>query len=247
MGLEGTVSLITGARTGLGKHIAFALAREGATVVATSRFISGDRDFIQRNETDSNGCIVPLQLDVRDFVQVEQTVTEILLRFGRLDILVNNAGVTRDALVAQMVEDDWNVVIDTNLKGTFNCTKAVMKPMLKQKRGKIINIASVAGVAGNAGQANYSAAKAGVIGFTKSLAAELGSRGINVNVIASGLLDVGIGQQLDQKYQQRFINQIPLARLGTAQDIVDTVLFLASGKSDYITGQTIVVDGGMVR
>jgi 3-oxoacyl-[acyl-carrier protein] reductase len=240
MGLEGSISLITGARTGLGKHIAFALAQEGATVVAASRSISGDHDFIQKN-------IVPLQLDVRDSVQVEQAVTEILTRFGRLDILVNNAGVTRDSLVAQMVEADWDVVIDTNLKGTFNCTRAVVKPMLKQKRGKIINIASIAGVAGNAGQANYAAAKAGVIGFTKSLAAELGSRGINVNVIASGLLDVGIGQQLAQKYQQQFINRIPLARPGTAQDVVETVLFLASGKSDYITGQTIVVDGGMVR
>jgi 3-oxoacyl-[acyl-carrier protein] reductase len=247
MGLEGSVSLITGARTGLGKYIALAFAREGATVVAASRSISEDHDFIQKNETDSKGCIVPLRLDVRDFTQVEQAVTEILARFGRLDILVNNAGITRDSLVAQMGEEDWDVVIDTNLTGTFNCTRAVMRPMLKQKRGKIINIASVAGVAGNAGQANYSAAKAGVIGLTKSLAAELGSRGINVNAIAAGLLEVGIGQQLDQKYQQQFINQIPLARLGTAQDVVETVLFLASGKSDYITGQTIVVDGGMGR
>jgi 3-oxoacyl-[acyl-carrier protein] reductase len=247
MKLEGTISLITGARTGLGKHIALALAQEGSTVVAASRSISETDDFIQRARQDSKGTIVPLQLDVRDFAQVEQAVKKVITRFGRLDILVNNAGVTRDALVAQMSQEDWDVVIETNLKGTFNCTRAVVRPMLKQRRGKIINIASIAGVVGNPGQANYSAAKAGVIGFTKAIAVELGSRGINVNVIASGLLDLGIGQQLDQKYQQRFLELTPLARLGTAQDIVGTVLFLASSKSDYITGQTIVVDGGMVR
>ena len=247
MELKNTVSLITGARTGLGKHIALALAREGSTVVAASRSISEEDDFIQLTRRDAKGAIVPLQLDVRDFAQVEQAVKKVIARFGRLDILVNNAGVIRDALIAQMTEEDWDVVIDTNLKGTFNCTRAVMRPMLKQRQGKIINIASIAGIVGNPGQANYSAAKAGVIGFTKAVAAELGSRGINVNVIASGLLDVGIGQQLDKKYQQRFIKMIPLARLGTARDIVETVLFLASSKSNYITGQAIVVDGGMAR
>jgi 3-oxoacyl-[acyl-carrier protein] reductase len=245
MELKKTISLVTGARTGLGKYIALALAQKGSTVVAASRSISEDDDLFQPAEQESNGMIIPLRLDVRDFSQVKQAIQSVIAQYGKLDILINNAGVTRDASIARMTEEDWDAVIDTNLKGTFNCTRAVMKPMLKQRQGKIINIASIAGVVGNPGQANYSAAKAGVIGFTKAVAAELGSRGININVVASGLLDVGIGHQLDKKYQQRFKDMIPMARLGTAQDIVETVLFLATGKSNYITGQTIVVDGGM--
>jgi len=187
-----------------------------------------------------------LQLDVTDGVKVDESVNKILDKFGKVDILVNNAGITRDGLLLRMSEKDWDMVIAVNLKGTFNCTKAVSKVMIKQRSGRIINIASIIGIIGNPGQANYSASKAGIIALTKTSAKELASRNINVNAVAPGFIQTDMTAKLPEELKQKMLDSIPLHRFGMPADIANVCLFLAADESAYVTGQTIVVDGGMV-
>ena len=186
------------------------------------------------------------ELDVTDYSKVQNTVNKILDKFKKIDILVNNAGITRDSVILKMSETDWEAVIKVNLTGTFNCTKAVSRVMLKQKAGKIINIASIIGLIGNIGQANYSASKAGIIALTKTTAKELASRNINVNAIAPGFIQTQMTERLPQEIKARMLNEIPLGRFGSPKDVAGACLFLASEEANYITGQTVVVDGGMV-
>lgn len=189
---------------------------------------------------------VAVRANVANPADAEAIVQKALDEFGKVDILVNNAGITRDALILKMSEEDWDLVIDTNLKGTFNCTKAVIRPMLKQRSGKIVNVASVMGIIGNVGQANYSASKAGIIGLTKTTARELGSRGINVNAVAPGFIQTAMTDELPENIKENISKQIPLQRLGTPDDVAGLIVFLCSEDSSYITGQVINVDGGMV-
>ncbi len=189
---------------------------------------------------------ISVRADVTDAGDAEAIVQQALDKFGKVDILVNNAGVTRDALIPRMSEEDWDLVIDTNLKGTFNCTKAVARAMLKQKSGRIVNVASVMGIIGNVGQANYSASKAGIIGLTKTTARELGPRGVNVNAVAPGFIQTAMTDELPENVRENIAGQIPLRRAGTPEDVAKLVLFLCTDDSNYITGQVINVDGGMV-
>ncbi|MCC6759347.1 MAG: 3-oxoacyl-[acyl-carrier-protein] reductase [Candidatus Omnitrophica bacterium] len=236
--------LITGATRGIGKAIALAFAKEGADVALVGRNeaalqqISDEIKALGR-ECSFFGC------DVANSQNVQETVNKILDKHSRIDILVNNAGITRDNLLLRMSENDWDDVIGTNLKGVFNFTKAVSRAMLKAKKGKIISIASIIGITGNAGQANYAASKAGIIGFTKSVAKELASRGITANAIAPGYIETEMTGQLKDELREGILKMIPLGRLGTVEDVANISLFLASKEADYITGQTIVVDGGM--
>jgi len=189
---------------------------------------------------------VAVKADVSKPADADAIVQKALDEFGKVDILVNNAGITRDALIARMSEEDWDAVIGTNLKGTFNCTKAVTRPMLKQRSGKIVNIASVMGIIGNVGQANYSASKAGIIALTKTTAKELGARGINVNAVAPGFIQTAMTDELPDSVRENIAGRIPVNRLGTSEDVAKLVLFLCTDDSDYITGQVVNVDGGMV-
>lgn len=236
--------LITGATRGIGKAIALAFAKKGANVALVGRNevalqqISDEIKTLGR-ESSFFSC------DVANAQNVQETVNKILDKHSRIDILVNNAGITRDNLLLRMSENDWDDVIGTNLKGVFNFTKAVSRAMLKAKKGKIISIASIIGITGNAGQANYAASKAGIIGFTKSVAKELASRGITANAIAPGYIETEMTGQLKDELKEGILKTIPLGRLGTVEDVANITLFLASKEADYITGQTIVVDGGM--
>ncbi len=245
MRLEGKVALVTGSGRGIGREIALALAKEGADVViwdvnpADAEKTSGDIESLGRKSLFG-------QVDVTDFNKVEEGLNKILDKFGKIDILVNNAGITRDNLLMRMSEADWDLVIKVNLKGTFNCTKAVTRPMLKARGGKIINIASIIGIMGNAGQANYSASKAGIIALTKTTAKELASRNITANAIAPGFIDTEMTKKLSEETRAKMLELVPLGRMGLPEDIANLCLFLASSDADYITGQTIVIDGGMV-
>ena len=244
MNFKDKVAIVTGSTQGIGKAVAEAFAREGATVIILGRDgkkAEGVKAGLAAKglKAESHSC------DVTNTQNVQEIVTKILDKYKRVDILINNAGITKDNLLLRMSEEDWDAVVAVNLKGLFNCTKAVAKPMLKAKNGRIINISSIIGITGNTGQANYAATKAGIIGFTKSIAKELASRGITVNAIAPGYIQTDMTAQLDEKAQQALITQIPLGTLGTPEDIANTCLFLASDKANYITGQTIVVDGGM--
>jgi 3-oxoacyl-[acyl-carrier protein] reductase len=245
MRLSGKVALITGSARGIGREIALAFARDGADCViwdvnaAEAEKTAKDIEALGRKALSG-------QVDVTDFAQVEAGINKILDKFNKIDILVNNAGITRDNLLMRMSEADWDLVIKVNLKGTFNCTKAVTRPMLKQKSGKIINIASIIGIMGNAGQANYSASKAGIIALTKSTAKELASRNITANAVAPGFIDTEMTHKLSEETRAKMLEMVPLARMGLPKDIANVCLFLASSDADYITGQTIVVDGGMV-
>ena len=243
--LEGKIALVTGAAKGIGRAIALALAADGATVIVnyngSAQKAEAVVDEIKALGKDSEAY----QCNVANTADVDVMIKDVIKRYGSLDILVNNAGITRDNLIMKMSEEDFDAVIDANLKGCFNTIKAVSRQMLKQRAGRIINITSVSGILGNAGQANYSASKAGVIGLTKSVARELSSRGITCNAVAPGFIDTEMTAQMTDKAKEAVKTQIPLGRAGKVEDIAEVVTFLASEKASYITGQVISVDGGM--
>jgi 3-oxoacyl-[acyl-carrier protein] reductase len=244
--LGNKVALVTGASRGIGRAVAVALAKAGAKVVVN---YAGNAAAAQEtiNEIEAfGGEAIAVQADVAQAESVDALLKQTLETYGRVDILVNNAGITRDNLLLRMKEDDWDAVMNTNLKGVFHCTKQVSRVMIKQKSGKIINMTSVVGVMGNAGQSNYAAAKAGVIGFTKSMAKELASRGITVNAVAPGFIATDMTAVLSDQVKTEMASSIPLTRMGQPEEVAAAVLFLASGSADYITGQTLHVDGGMV-
>ena len=243
--LENKVAIITGASRGIGKVIAEGTAKAGAKTVCVSRSLS-DVEKVAKDINEQGFTAIAMACDITNGEQYQELVKSVNEKFGSIDILVNNAGVTKDGLIMRMSEDDWDVVIDTNLKGAFNGTKAVTRHMMKQRSGRIINISSVVGLIGNAGQANYAASKAGLIGLTKATAKELASRGITVNCIAPGYIETDMTDRLPEKIKNTLIEQIPLGRIGQATDIAASVCFLASEEAGYITGQTFTVDGGMV-
>jgi 3-oxoacyl-[acyl-carrier protein] reductase len=245
MQLSGKISVITGAARGIGKEIALLFAREGSDMAVCDINAEILKDTVEELKA-SGRRVLSFVVDVTNLAEVENLTRNILDNFGKIDILINNAGITRDAFLLRLDEADWDKVIAVNLKGTFNCTKAVAKAMLKQRQGRIINIASIIGLRGNAGQANYAASKAGIIGLTKSVARELASRTITVNAIAPGFIQTDMTEKLPQEIKDEMLKQIPLGRFGKPLDIAQTALFLASSAADYITGQVIVVDGGMV-
>ena len=244
MELSGKVALVTGAAQGIGKAIAMLLARNGADVVVSD--INLEKAQETANEIEGMGRrSVAIKVNVADLKDVERMVEATVEQFGRIDILVNNAGITRDRLILRMTEEDWDAVLDVNLKGTFNCTKAAIRYMSKQKSGKIVSIASVSGEMGNPGQANYAASKAGVIGFTKTIAREFAGRGINVNAIAPGYIQTPMTDAVPEKTKEELKRMIPMERLGKPEDVAQAVLFLVSENSSYITGQVLNVNGGI--
>lgn len=239
------VAVVTGASGALGKAIATALAAAGATVVVNyARNANAAQELVDSIKS-AGGEALAVQADIATAEGAETLVKATVDAYGRVDILVNNAGITRDGLLMRMKEDDWDAVLNTNLKGVFLCTKAVTRTMLKARFGRIINIGSVSGLVGVAGQANYSAAKAGMIGFTRATARELGSRGITVNCVAPGAIEAGLLLELNEEQRASYLKQIPLERFGTPEDVAAAVLFLAGPGADYITGQTLPVDGGL--
>ncbi|MBP2635457.1 MAG: fabG 3 [Firmicutes bacterium] len=246
MHLDGQVAIVTGASRGIGKAVAIALAKVGAKVVINYAGNVQAAEEVRKIIVNAGGQAVTVQADVADSEAVDAMVKTAIDTYGKIDILVNNAGITRDALLMRMKDEDWDAVINTNLKGIFYCTKAVSKLMMKQRSGKIINMTSVVGIMGNAGQANYAAAKAGVIGFTKSMAKELAARSITVNAIAPGFIATDMTHGLTEQVKADLATKIPLNRLGAAEDVAAAVVFLASDSANYITGQTLNVDGGMV-
>jgi 3-oxoacyl-[acyl-carrier protein] reductase len=241
--LDGRVSLVTGASRGIGRAIARALALEGATVFLGARDEARLAEVV-REIADRGGTAVALALDVADRASVDMALSKILEAQGRLDHLVNNAGITRDNLLLRMKKEEWDQVIATNLTGTYLCTQAVLKPMLKQRSGRIVNVTSVVGVTGNAGQANYAASKAGIIGFTKAVAREVASRSITVNAVAPGFIDTDMTAAMTEKARESLTSSIPLGRVGRPEDIASAVAFLVSDAAAYITGQVLGVDGG---
>ena len=246
MMLEGTTALVTGASRGIGKAIALRLAKEGANIAINFAGNVAAAEEVKAAIEADGGKAILVQADVSDSAAVDAMVKTVVDTFGGIDILVNNAGITRDGLLMRMKEEDWDAVLNTNLKSIFLCTKAVSKLMMKKRSGRIVNMSSVVGVNGNAGQANYSAAKAGAIGFTKSMAKELAGRGITVNAIAPGFIQTDMTAVLPEAVKESMAKSIPLGRLGAPEDIAGTVLFLVSDCASYITGQVINVDGGMV-
>jgi 3-oxoacyl-[acyl-carrier protein] reductase len=243
--LDGKVAVVTGAGRGIGKAIALRLASEGAAVACCSR-TEANSAAVAQEISASGGKAAAFAVDVADAAQVTAVCEKILKDFGRADILVNNAGVTKDGLLMRMSDADWDAVLDTNLKGAFLFTKALSRAMMKQRYGRIINISSIIGLTGNAGQSNYAASKAGLIGFTKSVARELASRNITANAIAPGFIETDMTSGLTEEIRETMRKNIPLARMGSAEDVAGVALFLASDKAAYITGQTLTVDGGMV-
>ena len=245
MRLKDKVVLVTGAARGIGREIAASFAKEGCDIVAWD---------INMQETDElartvEGCgrkFMAQEVDITDAAKVSEAVNKILDKLGKVDILVNNAGITKDNLLLRMSEAEWDAVIDVNLKGTFNCIKAASKLMIKQRSGKIINIASIIGIIGNAGQANYSASKAGIIALTKTVAKELACRNINVNAVAPGFIQTEMTAKLPEDVKRKMLEAIPLSKFGSPKDVAALCVFLASEEANYITGQTIVIDGGMV-
>ena len=244
MDLKGRVAIVTGGAQGIGKSIATQLALAGANVVIAD--MAEEMAKSTAKEISQKGSeAVSIVVDVSSFSSVEEMVKKTLDKFGRIDILINNAGITRDALVMRMKEEDWDMVLDINLKGAFNCIKIVSPIMMKQRFGKIVNIASIVGINGNAGQANYSASKGGLIALTKTCAKELASRQINVNAVAPGFIQTSMTERLSQEVREKLSSQIPLGKIGNPDDVANAVLFLVSEKSSYITGEVIKVDGGM--
>ncbi|MBD1371410.1 3-oxoacyl-[acyl-carrier-protein] reductase [Hazenella sp. IB182357] len=244
--LTDQVALVTGGSRGIGRAIALSLASVGANIVI---FYAGNKEAAEQTVQsilEFGVKATSYQVDVSKKEEVDSAIKEIIASWGHIDILVNNAGITRDNLLMRMKEDEWDEVINTNLKGYFLCTKAVARPMLKQRSGRIINIGSVVGITGNTGQANYAAAKAGVIGLTKTTARELASRGITVNCIAPGFIKTEMTDQLDQGLHEEWMKQIPLKHFGESTDVAEAVKFVASSSARYITGQTIHVDGGLL-
>ncbi len=238
---SGSRVVVTGGSRGIGAAVVGAFALAGARVAAVAR----TRERVEETAAGIDGDVLPFACDVSDEAAVAETFGAIIEAFGGVDVLVNNAGITRDALVMAMKSDDWDQVIATNLRSVYLCAKAVLRPMLRQRRGRIINVTSVIGLTGNAGQGNYAASKAGIIGFTKSLAREVGSRAITVNAIAPGMIDTDMTRGLGDDARERILGQIPMGRLGSGSDVAGAALFLASDAAAYVTGETIRVDGGM--
>ena len=243
--LANKVTIVTGASKGIGKAIATTFAEAGAHVVCVSR-TEYDLNILQKEISSNGGSASIYSCDVSSFEQVEALISNTVEKFDKIDVIVNNAGITRDGLIMRMSDEDWNTVIDINLKGTFNGIKAISRQMMKQKSGRIINISSVVGLKGNSGQANYAASKSGIIGLTKSSSKELASRGITVNCIAPGYIATEMTDQLTDKVKEEIINRIPLGYIGNTNNVATAALFLASDEAGYITGQTISVDGGML-
>lgn len=244
MTLQGKVAVVTGGSRGIGRTVALALAREGAALTICAR----DRVLLEKIAAEleaSGGQVLAVRADVTQPSEVEEMIGACLERFGQMNILVNNAGITRDNLLLRMKEEEWDEVLGVNLKGVFHCTRAALRPMLKQRGGRIINLTSVVGVMGNPGQANYAAAKAGIIGLTKATAREVAARGITVNAVAPGFIETDMTHALDTEIQERLRSQIPLGRFGRPEEVAEIVVFLASDRAAYITGQVIHVNGGL--
>lgn len=246
MDFKGKIALVTGGAQGIGRAISEELAQLGADLALADVNLAKAEETAQNLAQSSGRRVFALKMDVSSFADTEEGIKKIIDKYGRLDILVNNAGVTRDGLIVRMSDSDWDLVLSINLKGTFNCIKAVSRPMMKQRYGRIVNIASVVGLMGNAGQANYSASKAGVIGLTKSAAKELSSRNITVNAVAPGFIQTEMTEALPEATRNLMLAQIPLGRFGTSEEVAQAVAFLASDAAAYITGQVIHVNGGML-
>lgn len=246
MSMEGRVAVVTGGRRGIGLAIVEMLTRRGAEVVMGDRTIDESTKVAEVVAEDCQCRVKALQVDVSNPRSVNTMIDATLKEFGRIDILINNAGVTRDTLIMRMTEEDWDMVLDINLKGAWNCCKAVVRPMMKQRFGRIINIASVSGLAGQAGQTNYSASKAGIVGLTKALAREVASRNITVNAVAPGFIPTALTVDLPQELKDSMMKLIPLGRWGEPNEVASAVTFLASDEAAYITGQVLSVDGGMM-
>ncbi|MBP8975519.1 MAG: 3-oxoacyl-[acyl-carrier-protein] reductase [Bacteroidetes bacterium] len=244
--LDKKVALVTGGGRGIGKAISLALAAEGADIAFTDIQFGTDADDLVNKLKEMGRRGLPIESDVRKLASAQAAADTVIKEFQRIDILVNNAGITRDNLLMRMSEEEWDAVIETNLKGTFNFCKATCRQMLGQREGKIVNIASVVGVVGNAGQVNYSASKAGVIGITKTLAKEFASRNIQVNAVAPGFVDTPMTQKLNEQQREGLLSLIPMRRMARPEEVASVVLFLASPAANYMTGQVLCVDGGMV-
>ena len=243
--LDGRVAVVTGGARGIGRSVCERLSAEGARIVAVDRSAEALDAFVLEL-TGRGGEALALVADIANAAEVDALAAKTLEAFGRVDILINNAGITRDGLLLRMSEEDWDAVLDVNLKGAFLCTRAFTRPMMKQRWGRVVNVSSVIGLVGNAGQVNYAASKAGVLGLTKSVAKELASRHITVNAVAPGFIETAMTQALDEKVRGALQAQIPLGRLGSPEDVAHAVAFLCSEDAAYITGQVITVDGGMV-
>lgn len=244
--LEGKVALVTGASRGIGRAVALLLAKEGADIAVNYAGNQKAAEEVAAIIKDMGRKVLVVKADIADTQSVKDMFDQVLKEFSRIDILVNNAGITRDNLIMRMKDEEWAEVINTNLTGLYNCAKAAVKPMMKQRYGRIINMSSVVGVNGNAGQSNYAAAKAGAIGFTKALAKELASRNITVNAVAPGFIQTDMTADLPENLKEEMLKEIPLQTLGEPEDVAQAVLFLVSDGAKYITGQTLHVDGGMV-
>jgi len=244
MSFENKVAVITGGAQGIGKEIALKFSKKKAKIVLFD--VNEDGLAATSKELSEYTQVLALPMDVTNLKDVEDKIKKVIEKFSRIDILVNNAGITKDNLVLRLSEADWDKVLSVNLKGAFNCIKAVIKPMLKQRYGRIVNISSIVGIIGNPGQVNYSASKAALIGVTKSIAKELGSRNITSNAVAPGFIQSAMTDKLSDKVKEAMLSQIPLKRFGKSEDVANAVLFLASPEADYINAQVLVVDGGMI-
>jgi 3-oxoacyl-[acyl-carrier protein] reductase len=244
MTLKGKISLVTGGGQGIGRAIALKLAREGSHVAVVDVNLEKAREVVKELEAMGRNALA-LKVDVVDQKETEEMAEKVVSGLGALHILVNNAGITKDALVLRMKEDEWDMVLDVNLKGPYNCTRSAVKLMSKQRWGRIVNISSIVGLMGNAGQGNYSASKAGLIGFTKTVAREFATRGITCNAVAPGFIETRMTEALPEKVREELSRQIPMGRLGTPDDVADAVVFLASDAAAYITGHVLSVNGGM--